>query len=308
MSIQFIILALNSADESSPSKKTRTDTSETESDTPKREVSCPLCPKTFPSPNSLSTHIQHHNLENRMRKSRPNTFEFKHKCPDCETTFKNSLLLSRHICSKNDKKNNNFHQCDDCKKIFENQLLFKNHKKTHEASGSSKTFTRPSSVTKQLTLVPKIIVEEYSKGSDSDSKPPKVAGWRNTTSKPSTLPKRQTLLPRENIDFANKYKCEKCDHSFKNSILLRKHICNTEKSNQYRCGLCSLIFKDISVFNIHKKKHIKKQLITSTCEVKISPMKFLPTGKRNSKDSLRQSLGHLKEINKSSPSFKVSLV
>lgn len=295
----FCLLDNDSADGSSPSKKTRTDTSETEveSDSSKKEIVCPLCPKTFPSPNSLSTHIQHHNLENRMRKVRPTIFEFKHKCMDCETTFKNGLLLNRHVCPKQQNtRTTTTHLCDICKKKFDSQISVNVHKKIHEAGGSTQTFPKPSSAAKRLTLVPKKSSNIESNGFGTKKPPPHRTSY---------LPHRQTLLPMDLKDGTDKYKCEKCDQTFKNGILLKKHVCPTEKTHQYKCAVCGLSFKDNTVFNIHKRKHIKETLIKTTSEVNISPMKYLPVEKRNIADSSRKTLSHLKAVNKGSPSFKV---
>lgn len=132
----FLLSDIGSPDENSPSKKSRTESSENDSDSGKKEVTCPHCPKTFASQNSLTTHIQHHNLENRLRNnrmSRMSTFEFRHKCEECETTFKNAILLKRHVC---DKKKSQY-QCEVCKRDFRSLLLLNNHKKFHNTNESS---------------------------------------------------------------------------------------------------------------------------------------------------------------------------
>ncbi|KAJ8961492.1 hypothetical protein NQ318_014740 [Aromia moschata] len=92
-------------EEESPTKKSRT---ESDDDTPtmkKEEAKCPHCPKSFPSQNSLTTHIQHHNLENSLRNKagavRQSVIpEYRHRCDDCQESFKNSILLKRHQCKK----------------------------------------------------------------------------------------------------------------------------------------------------------------------------------------------------------------
>lgn len=276
-----------------------------------------------------------------MRKSRPSTFEFKHKCNDCNLTFKNSLLLSRHACPKKNNKTNTSPHCDVCQKTFDTQVSLNIHKKTHHescSSSSSGRFAKPTvvskakmvpkskTVAKRLTLDPKKYVEDRSRETSESKTTEQVKGKVTPRSsilprhenlltdrkqteknipKNSILPKRQTLLPGEITGTTTKYKCDKCDQTFKNTILLRKHVCNALKLNDHKCNICNLTFKEVTLLDIHKKKHIKANLVNSTSDVQISPMKFLSAGKR---DSPRKSMNHLKVPNKSSPSFKVIIL
>ncbi|XP_066254729.1 uncharacterized protein [Euwallacea similis] len=109
----------------------------TSSDLIKKEVICPYCPKTFPSQNSLNTHINHHKLNNLQNKAKMNMprqsllrkLEYSHKCEKCEQTFKNNILLQKHECAKNTS-----HSCPVCLQQFRNITLFNMHKKSHVKS------------------------------------------------------------------------------------------------------------------------------------------------------------------------------
>lgn len=234
-----------------------------------------------------------------MHKSRPSTFEFKHKCLDCNSSFKNSILLSKHNCLIKNKNDNKSHQCSICKKIFDSSISLILHKKSHDDDVTN-MFARPNGVAKRLTLDKK----KAAKDIHDEMGINKPENARKFSVRPSLITKR---LPGEHVDGTNKYKCETCNQTFKNGILLKRHVCNSDKINQYNCKLCNLKFKDITVFNMHKKKHIKENLVKSTSEVQISPMKFLSSGKRDLTKSPKKSLNHLKVVHKVSPSFKVSV-
>ncbi|CAG9768871.1 unnamed protein product [Ceutorhynchus assimilis] len=107
----------------------------------KGEIICPRCPKTFASQNSLNTHLKHHNLENNLkikatmsdrtmpRQSLLPKFNYNHKCEECQQTFKNTILLKNHKCTKT--QNNSNHSCSVCLKKFRDVTLLNIHKKTH---------------------------------------------------------------------------------------------------------------------------------------------------------------------------------
>lgn len=93
----------------------------------KKEFKCPHCPKTFPSTNSLNTHVQHHSLENRLRsqvniRKTVQKFDYKHKCTKCEQTFKNIILLDKHKCK---------FDCNICMRQFVTKEKLTQHKRTH---------------------------------------------------------------------------------------------------------------------------------------------------------------------------------
>lgn len=127
--------------EVSPQKKSRTESDEVESDTTKKEFKCPYCTKTFPSQNSLSTHIHHHSLENSLRNSQANRsvparssvagLPCKYKCESCQATFKNSILLKQHKCPKQTKKVNKRLECGVCKRTFPDLTTLNVHKRSH---------------------------------------------------------------------------------------------------------------------------------------------------------------------------------
>lgn len=113
----------------------------------KKEVICPYCPKTFPSQNSLNTHIIHHNLENSLKNktkmslnTRQSMFakpEYKHKCEECQATFRNKILLEKHQCTS---KQNSL-TCSVCLKQFRDMTLLNIHKKSHVKANLMKNTT-----------------------------------------------------------------------------------------------------------------------------------------------------------------------
>ncbi|EEZ97368.1 protein suppressor of hairy wing [Tribolium castaneum] len=101
-----------------PPKKSRVESNDIAS---KPEIPCPKCEKTFPSQNSLKTHLQHHNLQSSIKNALP---ESKYKCDDCAISFKNSILLKNHKCLKK-------FTCPVCKKKFPDMSSLTGHKRVH---------------------------------------------------------------------------------------------------------------------------------------------------------------------------------
>lgn len=95
----------------------------------KLEIQCEKCTKTFPSQGSLKTHMQFHTIKEAnkrkiaMTNSKP--VEYKHKCSECNETFKNNLLLTRHMTVH--KRS----MCLICKKVFASNNELAIHKRTH---------------------------------------------------------------------------------------------------------------------------------------------------------------------------------
>lgn len=115
--------------EGSPQKKMRA-----EQDVPRTEVRCPYCPKTFPSSNSLATHIHHHDLENNLQKTRATRARAagdKYKCDMCSETFVNRILLKRHECVNKEKVKSCRRTCDVCKRSFADWVALGVHMRSH---------------------------------------------------------------------------------------------------------------------------------------------------------------------------------
>lgn len=182
----------------------------------KKEVICPYCPKTFPSQNSLNTHIIHHNLENSLKnktKMSINTHqsmfakpEYKHKCEECQATFRNKILLEKHQCTK---KQNPL-TCSVCLKQFRDMTVLNIHKKSHAKANLIKTTTLTKvSPRKSYSKLPstskKPLVESY-----KCSECPKVC---DTESKLSA-----------HVKIHRKFVCTFCSVTFASKVMLDSHI------------------------------------------------------------------------------------
>nr|XP_023012759.1 uncharacterized protein LOC111502827 [Leptinotarsa decemlineata] len=208
-------------DGSSPQKKSKTESSEVESESGKKNFKCPHCLKTFPSQNSLSTHIQHHNLENSLRQNRFSKMEYKHKCDQCEEKFKNSILLKKHVCKTNLKL-----KCNICSKEFKDLSLLNIHKKTHIKQNLFNT-------TSTVTISPKKFLP---RPSTSKFKSPKKEVTTYKCQRCSRVcPTQGSLAVHEKSH--KSFPCTNCKATFASKILLDNHVrltCVKQPSPQNR--------------------------------------------------------------------------
>ncbi|KAF2897903.1 hypothetical protein ILUMI_08273 [Ignelater luminosus] len=123
----------------------------------KTKWKCSKCPKTFPSQGSLKSHMQYHTfhepssraVRQTVNKQEGNTFKkpetaapkIKYECSRCGETFKNNILLSRHL--KAHETSSKSLECSICKKIFADRAQLINHKRTHVKEQMFKTTTLP---------------------------------------------------------------------------------------------------------------------------------------------------------------------
>ncbi|KAL1505916.1 hypothetical protein ABEB36_005365 [Hypothenemus hampei] len=199
--------------------------------TRKIEFKCCFCPKTFPSQNSLNTHIIHHNLEknlkNRTRMSTDKVpkinqlqfpkFEYNHKCESCLETFKNRILLEKHQCTKKQGQFN----CSLCRKEFKTSDDLKIHKKTHMKSNLIKN-------TSILTVTPK----------------------------------RSTVRNGNVYKEKNEFKCAECPKICISQDQLNNHIKSHKK---FTCNSCFLSFSSKILLDSHVRSNcVKKRPSTST--------------------------------------------
>lgn len=123
----------------------------------KQEIKCPKCSKTFPSQGSLQTHMQYHNFRESSLRNAKVAAEAKFKCKECNTVFKNSLQLSKHL---NDHRNLG---CNICKKIFSSAVELVTHKRSHVKEQMCKTTNpeklspkQPKTVRQSIKSPPKV--------------------------------------------------------------------------------------------------------------------------------------------------------
>ncbi|XP_076251028.1 uncharacterized protein LOC143190550 isoform X2 [Rhynchophorus ferrugineus] len=186
----------------------------------KTEFNCPHCSKSFPSQNSLNTHLIHHNLENSLknktkmnsstlfgsRKSLLPKIEYNHKCSECLLTFKNNLLLQRHTCSAKQNTLN----CSVCQKQFRDIAMLNSHKKIHMKANLVKN-----------TSIAKI-------------------SPRKTLHRPST-----SLMKTSKTGF----KCKECSKVCDSEVLLSSHMNKMHK--KFLCSSCSAAFSSRLLLDTH---------------------------------------------------------
>nr|CAI5845279.1 unnamed protein product [Callosobruchus analis] len=242
------------SDDRSPSKKSRTD-SDPESESGKKEFDCPHCSKSFPSPNSLNTHIQHHNLENRLRKKelkfpRP---EYKYKCDKCQESFKNAVLLNRHDC-KGDGPN--MLTCNLCLKKFKSAVSLSVHKKSHVKKNLLKN-------TSTLTVSPRKSIPRPSMGGVRQSLAPvliyfsaSISSSRNSFAIPRTFTAtgRKSVIPKPVITVTKPAVSAA-------SIVQPKNI---KKPETFQCKDCPKVCLSQESLNLHEKYH--KKIVCNSCK------------------------------------------
>ncbi|CAG9859556.1 unnamed protein product [Phyllotreta striolata] len=177
-----------------------------------KEIICPYCPKTFPNQNSLSTHVQHHKLENTVRKYQKFTeADYKHKCDRCDEKFKNNILLKRHSCKT--KPPDQKHVCGVCSKSFKDPPELKNHKKVHVKENLM-------IATNTVTISPKKFLPRPSTGAFRAPSNPAPAFKCKECSK--VCSSKNLLLIHEKSH--RKFTCVSCSAQFGSKLLLDTHV------------------------------------------------------------------------------------
>lgn len=200
----------------------------------KKEIACPKCPKTFPSQNSLNTHIIHHNLENSLknkaimnsksisasRQSILPKIEYNHKCQSCEETFKNSILLRKHNCTRKQVSLS----CSVCLKQFRDLALLNIHRKSHIKSN----LVTNTSVAK---ISPK---KRLSRPSSSLVKSPKA---------------------KTGVMSKNTFKCKQCMKVCESEDSLATHM---KIHKKFLCSSCSAVFSSRLLLDTHVRTNCVK--------------------------------------------------
>ncbi|RZB39609.1 hypothetical protein BDFB_008596, partial [Asbolus verrucosus] len=183
----------------SPLKKIRVEPSE---NLEKPEIPCPKCDKTFPSQNSLKTHLQHHSLQSSLKNALP---EYKYKCDDCGNAFKNGILLKKHVCLKR-------FSCSICTKKFPDASSLNAHKRTHAKKQLIKNTTIARVSPKKVKPVP---------SAENFKSPRKINNL-----KCKTCGKLCSSMQNLNVHMKThrEYVCTTCSAKFGSQLLLEKHV------------------------------------------------------------------------------------
>lgn len=86
--------------------------------------------------------------------------EYKHKCIQCESTFKNVILLQKHKCNGKAEPSLN---CPVCLKQFNDIALLNTHKKSHAKSNLLKNTSKSTTIQKTSTADNKILLKSIGK-------------------------------------------------------------------------------------------------------------------------------------------------
>lgn len=257
----------------------------------KKEKICPHCPKTFPSQNSLNTHLIHHNLENSLKNksrlsSKPDPIstrqsllrkvEYNHKCDKCKTTFKNTILLHKHKCIENQGS----FKCLLCLKQFNDIVLLNMHKRVHVKSNLVRN-------TSFIKVTPKKALQRPSTSKSN------LMSSKSSTSKtfkcrdcPKICDSTHSLF--NHMEVHKKVFCSSCLAQFSSNFLLEHHrranCVKMKASNQplLENSRAHLLSKQLHVSNPTNKTEVtsKKPLLAgrlncSKCNKKFSTLRNL---------------------------------
>lgn len=184
---------------SSPMKRMRLESSDSEQEEKKTEIPCPKCDKTFPSQNSLKTHLQHHNLQMSLQQNAD-----KYKCKECDEKFKNSILLNGHKCAAKQR-----YTCLFCQKRFPDSAALVAHKRVHIKDRLVKTTTVEKISPKKIKVFKSPPVPQ--RGSNLKCK---ICGkWCSS----------QQILA-VHVKTHKGFNCVRCSEGFPSKLMLDKHV------------------------------------------------------------------------------------
>lgn len=182
----------------------------------KTENKCPKCPKSFPSQGSLKTHIQYHNFrdskirnlrQNKLQEQKTTTEEpskrAKYECTQCTETFKNNILLTRHLNTHRNAQKNNY-VCNVCRKKFTDRIQLNTHKRSHVKEQMFKNTTIPRVSPKKIAV--KKCTNEHFKCLDCSRVFTSIASL--------------TFHTRNHVRFI----CATCKAAFTSKLMLHNHI------------------------------------------------------------------------------------
>ncbi|KAJ8921216.1 hypothetical protein NQ315_013688 [Exocentrus adspersus] len=215
------------------------------------------------------------------------------ECFHCKKTFKNKVLLGKHVTVHNtrkriDRKKNN--SCEFCKKVFVNQTLVQKHlrvckRNTGVLSNSTEAKHEENNVSLGTTESRKGDTN-YESVFEWDPEIPPTCSLCGTTFCNKYLLKRHL----QNVHATEKkFKCDVCTRSFASSVYLNAHkryhkgdrshicsscgkaICTTMKKihankRAYRCEICPKAFNTSS--DLHKHKicvHLDRSMWKYVC-------------------------------------------
>lgn len=173
----------------------------------------------------------------------PDVLERKHKCNQCEKTFKKSSTLNQHkLYLHSDERN---FKCDNCSKAFKQKSKLQIHIdhvhrgiRNFRCDKCEKSFKALGALNEHKVCV---------HGNSRSFKCEKC----HSAFKMKNHLKRHYLKVHSEV---RKYKCDQCDKSFTNSTSLMAHIKSAhENIRDFKCEICHWAFK----FRNHLQSHIK---------------------------------------------------
>lgn len=193
-------------DSSSPTKrrgrppKTRQSPDETETIRiiPSTEHKCTQCSKVFPSVGSLRSHMNFHKYMEEQPKDPPDEQPKplgKYSCGKCSSTFKNAILLTKHV-TLHDKKD--ALECKVCRKVFSDNNQLTAHRKSH---AKDNMFQSTQISPRKRSNIPSFKCLVCNKTFSSS-----------------------VLLEAHGKSHRNVFTCKNCSRDFMSKVLLDKHV------------------------------------------------------------------------------------
>ena len=249
---------------------------------------CPACDMQFSQSNEFNSHIKLHELEgihflSCSECSKRFTLEEdlakhkesecpkvkKHKCPQCDLTFRCKSELAAHELTHTGTKP---FKCSVCSKAFSRKQILKEHFRLHSGECPYKCDECPEAFRFRSGLnfhKNKVHLEDRPHKCPRCNKTFAVLATLHghmrlhTGEKPYLCPicgrgfaqsgTLQLHLTTHNKD--RPYKCANCEKSFKRADILQRHMLTHTGERPYKCPKCDLLYRDRRSLNKHLVSH-----------------------------------------------------
>ncbi|XP_037820678.1 zinc finger protein 43-like [Lucilia sericata] len=240
---------------------------------------CPHCGKTFKTLKTLINH-KHGEKDNEIDLLKkilpiPEPVSGEYDCNLCGLTLSSQIVLKQH---ENRHANLFKHQCLECQQTYATQAALRIHTKTHLKYTSfkclycSKTFKTKQNCRQHMITHLKMLINTKEQ-KENLLKYPIFIGNEQTQNEQMCIIKKQKSkisqiepkLFNAKVEF--KYKCSKCDKTFRYNAWLKKHFnYKHSKEKPYECETCRHKFRSKQSLDNHQLVHAT-QRVKHTCQV-----------------------------------------